>query len=98
METQLVMDREALNLNENQPSQVTFRNVVHSVGFTCRLLSGSIFITGPTVLSGRVTSMLWLGLRGVRTWRGPAGARPKLKTNKEEEISQNLTHDRNVNK
>lgn len=35
-------------------------------------------MTGPTVLRGRLTSMVWFGPRGVRTWRGPAGARPKL--------------------
>lgn len=32
---------------------------------TCRLLSGSIFITGPMVLRGREMSMLWLGISGV---------------------------------
>lgn len=36
-------------------------------------------MTGPTVLRGRLTSILWFGLRGVRTCSGPAGARPKLK-------------------
>lgn len=40
-------------------------------------------MTGPTVLRGRVTSTLWFGLRGVRTWSGPAGARPKLQRNRE---------------
>lgn len=55
-----------------------------SEGYTCKLLRGSIFMTGPTVLRGRVTSILWFGLRGVRTCSGPAGARPKLKRDKEE--------------
>lgn len=39
-------------------------------------------MTGPTVLRGRATSILWFGLRGVRTWRGPAGVRPKLRGKK----------------
>lgn len=42
-------------------------------------------MTGPTVLRGRATSTLWFGLRGVRIWRGPAGARPKLQRNTEGE-------------
>lgn len=48
------------------------------VKFTCRLLRGSIFMTGPTVLRGSATSTLWFGTRGVGTWSGAAGARPKL--------------------
>lgn len=32
---------------------------------TCRLLSGSIFMTGPMVLRGKETSMLWFGISGV---------------------------------
>lgn len=74
------------DLNKIQSSHLKFRDNVYSAVFTCRLLSGSIFITGPMVLSGRLTSMLWLGLRGVRTCRGPAGARPKLKRNKMKEM------------
>lgn len=50
-----------------------------SLGFpTWRLFSGSIFMTEPTVLSGREISTDWLGARGAWTWRGAAGARPKL--------------------
>lgn len=42
-------------------------------------------MTGPTVLRGSATSILWFGLRGVRTWSGPAGARPKLQRNRVQE-------------
>lgn len=42
------------------------------------MLRGSIFMTEPTVLSGREISTVWLGLSGAWTWRGAAGARPKL--------------------
>lgn len=45
---------------------------------TCRLLRGSIFMTGPTVLIGNDTSMLWLGIRGVWMGRGLVGITPKL--------------------
>lgn len=37
-------------------------------------------MTGPTLLRGRLASTVWFGLRGVGTWRGPAGLRPKLHT------------------
>lgn len=47
-------------------------------------------MTGPTVLSGRATSILWFGLRGVSTCSGPAGARPKLQTHTEEGASVNM--------
>lgn len=63
-----------------------------SEGYTCKLLRGSIFMTGPTVLRGRVTSILWFGLRGVRTCSGPAGARPKLKRDKEEKKANMSIH------
>lgn len=45
---------------------------------TWRLFRGSIFITEPTVLRGKEISTDWLGLSGAWTWRGAAGARPKL--------------------
>lgn len=45
---------------------------------TCRLLSGSIFITGPMVLRGSEISMLWLGISGVWMGRGLVGIIPKL--------------------
>ena len=32
---------------------------------TWRLFRGSIFMTGPRVLRGRETSILWFGIRGV---------------------------------
>lgn len=48
---------------------------------TWRLFRGSIFMTEPTVLSGREISTDWLGARGAWTWRGAAGARPKLGEN-----------------
>lgn len=35
-------------------------------------------MTEPTVLRGREISTVWLGLSGAWTWRGAAGARPKL--------------------
>lgn len=35
-------------------------------------------MTEPTVLRGRDISTVWLGLSGAWTWRGAAGARPKL--------------------
>lgn len=35
-------------------------------------------MTEPTMLRGRDISTVWLGLSGAWTWRGAAGARPKL--------------------
>lgn len=35
-------------------------------------------MTEPTVFRGREISTVWLGLSGACTWRGAAGARPKL--------------------
>lgn len=45
---------------------------------TCRLFRGSIFMTGPRVLRGRETSMLWFGIRGVWMASGVLGMTPKL--------------------
>lgn len=36
-------------------------------------------MTEPTVLRGRESSTVWLGLSGACTWSGAAGAKPKLK-------------------
>lgn len=47
-------------------------------GPTCRLLRGSIFMTGPMVLRGSEMSILWLGIRGVWMGRGVVGMTPKL--------------------
>lgn len=63
------------------PNLAQFRGNDYHEAVTCRLVRGSIFMTGPTVLRGRATSMLWFGPTGVRTWSGPAGARPKLQRN-----------------
>lgn len=49
-----------------------------SPGRTCRLFSGSVFMTEPAVLRGREISTVWVGLSGAWTWSGAAGARPKL--------------------
>lgn len=49
-----------------------------SLGRTCRLFSGSVFMTEPAVLRGREISTVWVGLSGAWTWSGAAGARPKL--------------------
>lgn len=49
-----------------------------SKGLTCRLFRGSIFMTGPKVLRGRETSMLWFGISGVWMARGVLGMTPKL--------------------
>ena len=45
---------------------------------TCRLFRGSIFMTGPRVLRGRETSILWFGISGVWMARGVLGMTPKL--------------------
>lgn len=42
------------------------------------MFSGSIFMTGPMVLRGNETSMLWLGMSGVWMGRGLVGIMPKL--------------------
>lgn len=49
-------------------------------------------MTGPTLLRGRVASTVWFGLRGVRTWRGPAGLRPKLQTKGQEKKVTRVTY------
>lgn len=36
-------------------------------------------MTEPTVLRGRESSTVWLGLSGACTWSGAAGAKPKLR-------------------
>lgn len=79
----LLLLLQQFNRNKNYHRHIQFRGNEYSEGVTCRLLRGSIFMTGPTVLRGRATSILWFGLRGVRTWSGPAGARPKLQRNTE---------------
>lgn len=53
---------------------------------TWRLLSGSIFMTGPKVLRGRETSMLWFGISGVWMARGVLGMTPKLGRRKSEGV------------
>lgn len=40
-------------------------------------------MTEPTVLRGRESSTVWLGLSGACTWSGAAGAKPKLKRERE---------------
>lgn len=53
---------------------------------TCRLFSGSIFMTGPMVLIGKETSILWLGISGVWMGRGLVGIIPKLHLGKKANI------------
>lgn len=76
-----------------KPKQSSWQNSgeKNAVMSTCRLVRGSIFMTGPTVLRGRVTSTLWFGVRGVRTCRGPAGARPKLHRSRGKETEKKTT-------
>ena len=45
---------------------------------TCRLVSGSILCTGPTVLSWREVLELWLGSTAPDIFKGLAGIKPKL--------------------
>lgn len=75
---QFVLILASQNYEHHYTPAIRFSQAQYNGSRTCRLLRGSIFMTGPTVLSGRLTSMVWLGLSGVGIWRGPAGARPKL--------------------
>ena len=47
---------------------------------TCKLVSGSIFWTGPVVLHGKETEALWFGSIG-KTFKGSEGIMPNLAAN-----------------
>ena len=82
----LAMEKELLQRDHFTPKEKSAIHYKHSPRegkLTCRLFRGSIFMTGPKVLSGRETSMLWFGISGVCMAKGVLGMTPKLEREEE---------------